>query len=167
MSVQRPNVGIRSNSWAPYWVRGIVAFVAGVLVYQSMMLGLDVHIEWFSGISAFNAAWIIAMTIVPVVAGIVVGAIYGFGGKYLAHFPPALTMLYVYQHTYSVPDGTHLIPWGLWVVFVILQMEFCAIGGFLGELIIRKRFSWDSPGFMPADSEPLPLEEEDTTNKNT
>jgi hypothetical protein len=82
--------------------------------------------------------------------------IYGFGGKYLAHFPPALFMLYSYQSTTFVPEGSHLLPWGLWIVFVILQMEFCAVGGFIGEIFIRRRYSWDNPSFRRADSEALP-----------
>lgn len=154
--------GITNASWAPYWVRGIVAFIVGVLVYQGQMLFLDVHIELFSGMSGFNARWILAMSLVPFLAGIVIGIVYGFGGKYLAHFPPALTMLWVYQHTplYGLPEGTYLIPWGLWIVFVILQMEFCAIGGLVGEIIIRRHYAWDSEGFQAADSESLPDENE-------
>jgi len=126
------------------------------------MLGLGVHIEWFSGLSGFNFAWVLAMSVVPVITGIVIGIIYGFGGKYLAHFPPALAMLWTYQHThlYSLPDGVQLLPWGLWIVFVILQMEFCAVGGFVGELMIRRYYSWDSDDFHPADSEALPEDDE-------
>ncbi|MDX8407673.1 MAG: hypothetical protein R8L58_04735 [Mariprofundaceae bacterium] len=147
---------IRATSWAPYWVRGIVAIVVGVAMYYGILHTLDVHLEWYSGIAGFNASWLVAMGILPVITGIAIGVIYGFGGKYLAHFPPAFYMLYAYQTTYSVPEGSHLLPWGLWIVFVILQMEFCAVGGFIGELLIRKRYSWDDPDFRAADSEALP-----------
>ncbi len=145
-----------ARSWAPYWFRGLVAIIVGVGMYYFGLHGLGVHLEWFSGIAGFNAAWILAMSALPVATGIVIGMIYGFGGKYLAHFPPAFYMLYAYQTTYSLPEGAYLLPWGLWIVFVILQMEFCAVGGFIGELFIRKRFAWDNPDFRRADSEALP-----------
>ncbi|MDX8391045.1 MAG: hypothetical protein R8K53_00500 [Mariprofundaceae bacterium] len=145
-------------TWAPYWLRGVIAFVLGAAVYQGGMLLLGVHLEWFSGIAGFDFAWLLAMSVLPFATGILIGAVYGFGGKYLAHFPPAMMMLWTYQQSYTatLPDGVHLIPWGLWVVFVILQMEFCAVGGFIGEILVRKRFSWDREVIRTADSEPLP-----------
>ncbi len=164
---KKPAAGIIGYTWAPYWIRGVLAFVAGVLVFQGGMLLLDVHLEWFNGISGFDFSWVLAMSVLPVAAGIVIGVIYGFGGKYLAHFPPALVMLWSYQHSNAValPDGVHLLPWGLWVVFVILQMEFCAVGGFIGEILIRKRQSWDRGVISVADSEPLPEDDAEIPHK--
>jgi len=149
-------MGIVAHSWAPYWLRGIVAILVGIACYHFALKLLDVHLEWYKGIAGFDFAWIMAMTALPVGAGVLIGMIYGFGGKYLAHFPPALYMLYCYQTSHSLPDGVHLLPWGMWIVFVILQMEFCAVGGFIGEIFIRRRFSWDDPSFQQADSEALP-----------
>lgn len=166
MSSANSQPKLTADSWAPYWLRAIIAMVVGGLVYQGLMSATGVHIEWFSGMKTFNGMWLIAMSLVPVAAGVVIGVIYGFGGKYLAHFPPALVMLWTYQHTYYVPADTHLLPWGMWVMFLILQMEFCAIGGFIGELIIRKKFSWDNPEFQQADSEALPDLEEGAVDKD-
>jgi len=146
-------------TWAPYWLRGVFAFVVGVVLYEAGMVMLGVHLEYFEGMASFNMAWIVAMSAFPVAVGIVIGMIYGFGGKYLAHFPPAAVMLWHYQNiSYAdMPAGAHLLPWGMWIMFVILQMEFCAVGGFLGEIFIRKRYAWDN-GIVPdhADSEALP-----------
>jgi len=153
-----PSGPAKGYTWAPYWVRGLLAFIAGVTVYAGSMMLLDVHLEYFSGLSGFNFSWILGMSVVPVAAGVVIGLIYGFGAKYLAHFPPALVMLWNYQHvSYAdIPSEAHLLPWGMWIMFVILQMEFCAIGGFIGEVLIRKRLAWDSGTVLQADSEPLP-----------
>jgi len=155
-----------ADSWGPYWLRGIIAVVVGLAMYHFGLQWLGVHLEWFSGMASFNGAWILAMSVLPVMTGVLIGMIYGFGGKYLAHFPPALFMLYSYQSTTFVPQGSHLLPWGLWIVFVILQMEFCAVGGFIGEIFIRRRYGWDNPSFRPADSEALPDDDGiNTSNK--
>ncbi|MDQ6972829.1 MAG: hypothetical protein Q9M30_09275 [Mariprofundaceae bacterium] len=151
-------------TWAPSWMRGAMAFVIGIALYKGSMSLLDVHLEYFAGLASFNMAWLIGMSVVPVGVGIVIGMIYGFGGKYLAHFPPVFVMLWTYQHVSAadIPDGAHLLPWGMWIMFVILQAEFCAIGGFIGEIFIRKRFAWDNGVPMTADSEPLPEDEAET-----
>lgn len=159
--MSNPQNGATSNghySWAPYWMRGLLAFVVGVVLYEAFMRLLDVHLEYFSGLSGFNFSWILAMSLVPLAVGIVIGLIYGFGGKYLAHFPPAFVMLWHFQYVSSadIPSGAHLLPWGMWIMFVILQMEFCAIGGFIGEILIRKRYAWDNGPIRHADSESLP-----------
>ncbi len=156
-----PHPKLTSDSWAPYWLRALIALVVGAVVYKAGLWALDVHLEWYQGLQGFNFAWLLAMSVLPVGTGVIIGMIYGFGGKYLAHFPPALVMLWAYQHTYSLPEGVHLLPWGMWIMFVILQMEFCAVGGFIGELLIRRRFSWDNPDFQRADSVPLPDDDAD------
>jgi len=147
-------------TFGTYWMRAIVTFVVALVVYKGGMLLLDVHLEYFSGLDSFNFSWIIAMSIFPVAVGVLIGFMYGFGGKYLAHFPPAVVMLWDYQSASAsvaeLPASVHLLPWGMWVMFVILQMEFCAAGGFIGEIIIRKRRSWDNGMIRTADSEPLP-----------
>jgi len=148
-------------AWAPYWVRGLVALAIGALIYKVFFLLLGVHLEYFAGLASFNMSWILSMSVLPVGVGIVIGLIYGFGAKYLAHFPPAIVMLWDYQHvSYAdMPAGGHLLPWGLWIMFVILQMEFCAVGGFIGEILIRKRHAWDNGVVYTADSEALPDDE--------
>jgi len=151
-------------TWGPYWMRGVLAFVVGVALYEACMQLLGVQLEFFSGLGTFNIEWIVAMSIVPVAVGVVIGMIYGFGGKYLAHFPPAIDMLWHFQHasTADIPSNVHLLPWGLWIMFVILQMEFCAVGGFIGEVLIRKRRAWDNGEIRVADSEPLPEDDAET-----
>jgi len=149
-------------TWGPYWMRGVAAFVAGAALYEACMQLLGVQLEYFAGLATFNLAWIVAMSVVPVGVGVVIGMIYGFGGKYLAHFPPAIVMLWHFQHASGVhvPADVHLLPWGLWIMFVILQMEFCAVGGFIGEVLIRKRRAWDNGVVLRADSEPLPEDDD-------
>lgn len=144
--------------WAPTWVRGVLALVCGAALYEGAMRLLGVQLEYFEGIGSFNLSWVVAMSIVPVVVGVAVGMIYGYGGKYLAHLPPAAVMVWHYQHVVpaDIPLNAHLLPWGMWVMFVILQMEFCAVGGFIGEVLVRKHISWDSDVLPHADSEPLP-----------
>lgn len=150
---------ITGDSWAPYWERGLVAFVAGTGLFQLGLWLLDVHLEWYQGIAGFNFSWVLAMSLLPVGTGFVIGVIYGYGGKYLAHFPPAAVMIWSYYSTTYLPQGVHLLPWGMWIMFVILQMEFCAVGAFIGEIVVRRRLAWDSADFQRADSVPLPGDE--------
>ncbi len=143
--------------WAPAWQRGILAFAVGGVMMQTGFDVLGVHLEWFSGISSFNGAWILAMTVLPVGAGIAIGMIYGYGGKYLAHLPPLAVLVISYYQSMQMPEsaGMHLLPMGLMTVFIILQMEFCAVGGFIGELFVR-RTGWTSKYAKQTDSERLP-----------
>ncbi len=149
--------------WGPKWMRFAFAFPVGCLIMQTGLQLLQVRVEWFYGIATFSPAWVAAMTILPFVSGIAVGVIYGFGGKYLAHFPPALVLGYAYYEsmTHPLPEGVSLLPWQLFGFFTILEMEFCAFGGVIGELFIRRRLGWD-PERKPqwADSEALPEDDD-------
>jgi len=149
---------IAQQQWGPAWLRGAMAFAIGGALMQTGFGLLDVHLEWFSGISNYNAAWVFAMTVLPVGTGILIGMIYGYGAKYLAHFPPAAVLIISYYQSMQMPepDGMHLLPMGLMTVFIILQMEFCAVGGFLGELFVRRRTGWTSKYAKKTDSERLP-----------
>lgn len=151
---------LTADSWAPYWLRGLLALAFGMAAYRGGLSLLGVHLEWYQGMEGFGLEWVLAMSVLPVFTGIVVGIIYGFGGKYLAHFPPALILAWSYMHPQALPEGVHLLPWAIWIMFVILQMEFCAVGGFIGELLTRRFFSWDNPNFKRADSVPLPDQDE-------
>lgn len=153
--------------WGPVWLRGIAAFAVGALMMYTGLQVLDVHLEWFFGIATFSFSWILVMTLLPVVTGIVIGMIYGFGGKYLAHFPPlAVFALSYYESIHSsLPEGVHLLPWGMWVMFVILQMEFCAVGGFLGEILVRRRTGWLHRYGPAPDASPLPDDQVDTSRE--
>jgi hypothetical protein len=119
----------------------LIALAAGCGVN---MLGdwlIGVRIELFWGLDTFSFPWFLQVFIWPVVVGIVVGWIFGVGGKWLAFFPPLIVRFIAYYETaYSlgVPEGAQLMPMGWWGFFVILAMESAGIGGILGE-ILRKR----------------------------
>jgi len=151
------------SAWGPKWLRGIIGFACGFLVIDTGLQLFGVRIEWYRGIEGFGLAWFTAMTLLPFVSGIVVGMVYGFGGKYLAHFPPlGVLVLAYYESVYHpLPEGVRLMPWPLWGFFVILMMEFSAVGGVVGELIIRRHVGWDPGPVHRADSEHLPEDEAD------
>ena len=115
---------ISKKKWGSDWLRGVTAFAVGGGVMQTGFDLLGVQLEWFSGIDSFNAAWIVAMTLLPFATGVLIGVIYGYGGKYLAHFPPLVVLVIsYYQSMHQVAqDGSHLLPMGLMAVFIILQM---------------------------------------------
>lgn len=145
--------------WGPKWMRFAFAFPVGCLVIETGLSLLGVRLEWFFGIDTFSLAWVTALSILPFVSGMVVGVIYGFGGKYLAHFPPALVMGYAYYEsvTHPLPQGVHLLPWQLFAFFTILTMEFSAFGGVIGELFIRRYIGWESGRKIDfSDGEALP-----------
>ena len=60
-------------------------------------------------------------------------------------------------------SGARLIPLMWWGFFVILNMEFCAVGGVIGELLLKRWYgTLDMPGaadYAPADAESLPRDE--------
>lgn len=149
---------IAHRQWGPGWLRGAMAFAVGGALMQTGFQFLGVHLEWFAGLSSYNGAWIVAMTLLPFGTGILIGVIYGYGGKYLAHFPPAAVLILNYYQSMHMaePAGMHLLPMGLMTVFIILQMEFCAVGGFIGELFMRRRTGWTSKYAKKSDSERLP-----------
>lgn len=151
-------------AWGPKWLRGIAGFALGSMMIDMGLTFLGVRIEWFEGIKTFNISWVTAMTLLPVLTGVAVGAVYGFGGKYLAHFPPLGLLGWDYYEsvTHTLPEGVHLFPWPLWGFFVILQMEFCAAGGVIGELLVRRYYGWDPIVKQTADSEPLPADDDET-----
>jgi len=144
--------------WGPAWLRAAMAFAVGGALMQTGFQVLGVHLEWFAGISTFSGAWVIAMTALPVGSGVVIGMIYGYGGKYLAHLPPLAVLVISYYQSMQIPEpaGMHLLPMGMMTIFIILQMEFCAVGGFVGELIMRRRTGWTSKYAKKSDSERLP-----------
>ncbi|MDX8402261.1 MAG: hypothetical protein R8K47_06475 [Mariprofundaceae bacterium] len=152
----------RRASWGPKWMRGLAAFGIGFLMMDTGLSMLGVRLEWYLGLETFNLRWILAMSLLPFVTGIVIGAVYGYGGKYLAHFPPlvVLALAYYESATHPLPAGAHLIPMYFFAMFVILEMEFCAVGGVVGELLIRRIRGWDTGPAHRADSARLPDEEE-------
>ncbi|MDQ6991555.1 MAG: hypothetical protein Q9M11_07485 [Mariprofundaceae bacterium] len=161
VDTQTKNIAFQKR-WAPTWQRFFVAFFAATIVFDLGHRLLDVQIELFWGISGYNFSWVLAMYALPVLAGIVFSLIYGWGGKLLSHLPPMFILGINYYSTMQTgaPEGASLIPLMWWGFFLILNMEFCAIGGFIGELLLRYHYgTLDMPGtadYAPADSERLP-----------
>jgi xanthosine utilization system XapX-like protein len=123
--------------------KGVLALVAGCLINYLGDHLLGVRIELFWGLSTFSLLWFLDVFIVPFVAGIAVGTIFGLGGKWLCYFPPLIVRFYGYFETMKiigVPDGAALMPMGWWGFFVILAVESAAIGGVIGEIMIKRTY---------------------------
>ncbi len=123
--------------------RGVPALIAGcaIIYFGDHLLGIRTELFW--GLSTFNILWFLDIFIVPLIAGIAVGMIYGLGGKWLAYFPPLIMQFYAYFESMKligVPDGAALMPMGWWGFFVILAVESAAIGGVLGEILIKRTY---------------------------
>ncbi len=153
--------------WASKWERFFVAFFASAFFFHMGHLLLGVQIELFWGIAGYNFAFVLSMFLLPLLTGVIVGLIYGWGGKWLAHFPPLVVLSVDYYMTSKTgaPEGASLIPLMWWGFFVILNMEFCAMGGVFGEILLKRWYgSMDLPGtadYAPADGESLPCDEEE------
>jgi len=87
---------------------------------------------------------VIDVFLIPFLAGIIVSLIFGFGGKWLAHLPPLIVRSVSYfalaQHMTTIAPGSSLIPIGWWGFFLILTVEFCAVGGVIGEVMVKRTY---------------------------
>lgn len=126
---------------------GSFAVAVGVLVILAGEHLTGVRMEFFWGVSTFNPAWVVTLFLIPCVAGLVVAFIYGFGGKLLAMFPPAIVEGYNYaQVEYFniipafVPEGASLLPFIYWILLVVIAIEFGGIGGFIGEVVVKRTY---------------------------
>lgn len=152
--------------WAPKWQRFFVAFFISAFFFHMGHVLLEVQIELYWGIEGYDFAFVLSMFLLPLLTGVIVGLIYGWGGKWLAHFPPLVVLAVDYYVTAKtgVPSGAKLIPLMWWGFFVILNMEFCAMGGVIGEILLKRWYgSMDLPGtadYAPVDAEPLPRDED-------
>jgi len=102
---------------------------------------LNVRLELFWGLSTYSLAWIVVLFILPFVTGIIIGWMYGPGGKIVAHFPPLIVHGLNYIQTMQMsgpPHGASLMPLGWWGLYVLLTMEFCAFGAFAGEFMLQR-----------------------------
>ncbi len=129
--------------------RGAAALLlASVFIHFADRI-LGVRIEVFSGgLGYFSGLWIVDLFLVPFLAGILVSLIFGFGGKWLAHLPPLIVRGISYMEVTrmaALPDGGVLIPMGWWGFFVILSIEFCAVGGVIGEVLIKRTYGRSTP----------------------
>ena len=123
---------------------GALAIAVGVIINALGNRLTGAHLEFFGGIWSFDYAWVTTLFLVPFVAGIPVALLYGFGGKLLAMLPPLILGGYNYWQVYSgnvpVPEGYILLPLIYWVLVVVVAMEFCAAGGLVGEVIIKRTY---------------------------
>jgi hypothetical protein len=141
---------------ARLWTASL-AIMAGCLVNYVGDKLLGVRIELFWGLQTFNLLWFLQLFILPVFVGMSVSFIYGLGGKWLCYFPPLIVRLIAYyetQYIIGVPEGASLMPMAWWGFFVIIAIECAAIGGVLGEILIKRIY-----GRTAKVAEPSSLEE--------
>lgn len=127
----------------PRYLKGTLAILAGCIVniIGDKLLGIQLELYW--GLQTFNAVWFVDVFVVPLIAGFAVSAIFGIGGKWLCYFPPLIVRIISYYsiaNVTGIPEGASLMPMGWWGFFVILTIESAAIGGFLGEIMIKKTY---------------------------
>ena len=130
------------NSIALHTMWGLIATVVGVAV---ILIGdniLGVQLEIFQGMSTYSVFWILDLIVVPIIAGFIVSLIYGLGGKILAHLPAVIAKSYVYFTLTPdmIPQGAEIIPVGFWILICIVVVEACAVGGLIGEIVIKRTY---------------------------
>ncbi len=127
---------------------GVVALTLGCALNYFGDRLLGVQIELFRGLQGFGGWWFVDMFVLPFFVGMLVAAIFGFGGKWLCYFPPLIVRsisYYEISHMSGVPQGASLIPMGWWGFFVILTIESAAFGGILGEIVIKRTYGRSVP----------------------
>ncbi len=130
---------------------GLIAVVAACLVNYAGDELLGQRLELFFGLQTFNGIWFIQVFILPVLVGFVTAAIFGLGGKWLCYFPPLIVRSYAYYETaylIGVPQGAELMPMGWWGFIVILAIEAAAVGGVLGETMIKRIYGRSDPSLL-------------------
>jgi hypothetical protein len=147
----------------PRYLKGTVALLVGCALNHFGDRLLGVKMELFYGLSTFSFAWILDVFFVPFVVGVVVSLIFGLGGKWLCYFPPLIVRSISYveiAYLSGVPEGSHLNPFGWWGFFVILAMEAAAIGGVIGEFMIKDTYGSTRPPPEPENSAAMPADPE-------
>jgi len=127
----------------PRYGKGLATLLVGIAVEHLGERLLGVQIELFRGILGFDFPWFMAMFILPFCVGVLVALLFGLGGKWLCYFPPLIVRIIAYfQIVYvtGVPEGASLIPMGWWGFFVIVVMEASAIGGVMGEIMVKRTY---------------------------
>jgi len=120
---------------------GTLAIMVGCLVNYVGDKLLGVRIELFWGLQTFNFLWFLQLFILPILVGMSVSFIFGLGGKWLCYFPPLIVRFIAYYETayiIGVPEGASLMPMAWWGFFVIIAIECAAIGGVVGEIMIKR-----------------------------
>jgi hypothetical protein len=123
------------------FLKGVVALLLGCALnyFGDELLGAQV--ELYRGIQGFGPLWAIDVFVLPFFVGLLVAAIFGFGGKWLSYFPPLIVRSVSYyeflHHMIIIPEGASLAPIGWWGFFVILAIEASAFGGIMGEIMMK------------------------------
>ncbi|NOX42877.1 MAG: hypothetical protein GXP19_03965 [Gammaproteobacteria bacterium] len=132
----------------PRTALGALAIMVGCLVLYLGNKLIGIRIELYYGLDTFNILWFLELFILPFFAGVVVSYIFGFGGKWLAHFPPLIILgVQYFESIYliGVPEHASLIPMGWWGFFVILAIECSAAGGVAGEVWFKAYYKESGP----------------------
>jgi len=122
---------------------GTIAVLAGSLVIYLGDMMLGVNLEMFYGVATYSPIWVVDLFLVTFVGGIVVSLIFGLGGKILAHLSPLPVRIASYIEINNLPEppeiGT-LLPISYWLLVLVIAMEFAAIGGVVGEILVKKTY---------------------------
>lgn len=127
---------------------GLLALIVGCIVNYVGDKLLGVRLELFWGLQTFNLLWFLQLFVLPVLVGISVSMVFGLGGKWLCYLPPAIMRCMSYiemKYMLQVPDGASLMPFGWYVFYMILAIESAAIGGVLGEIMIKRIYGRTDP----------------------
>jgi len=125
----------------PRYAKGMAALLIGCALNHLGDRVVGVKVELYYGLSTFSLGWIVDVFLVPFVVGVAVAWVFGFGAWWLSYFPPLIVRIISYGEIYylsSVPEGATLLRPGFWGFVVILAMESAAIGGVIGEVMIKK-----------------------------
>lgn len=125
------------------FLKGVVALLIGCALnyFGDQLLGVQIELTRGNGIQGFTLLWAVDVFVLPFFVGLLVSAIFGFGGKWLSHFPPLIVRCISYyeflHHMDSIPQGASLAPIGFWIFMVVLSVEMCAAGGVMGEIMMK------------------------------
>lgn len=137
------------------FLKGLAALIVGIAIIYFGDRLLGVKLELFSGLSTFNLAWALDVFLVPFLMGMVVAVIFGREGHseetfrftkgvsmviWLCYFPPLIVRSVSYAEIYyvsGVPEGSALMPWGLWACFVVMTMTTAGLGEIFAEIILK------------------------------
>ena len=135
------NLRFKRYTWKDVLWASMALIVGVAIVYFGGRL-LNVSLEVYYGVSTYNILWVVSLILVPFIAGLFVSFIYGLGGKILAHFAPLIVRCYEYYviDASLFPDGVSLLPIGFWILIVIVSVEAAGMGGFVGEVIIKRTY---------------------------
>jgi hypothetical protein len=148
----------KSNSGRLY--RAAAAILLGTAFNHFADRILGVQIEAFTGgIGYFSGAWVVDLFLVPFLVGVLVAVIYGRGGKWLSYIPSLIVRGISYagiaMHLTPMALGSRLMPIGWWALYVILAIEAAAIGGVIGEVVIKRTYGRSTPAKLDEPGRPI------------